>query len=125
MVKLLRDSMQLEEQDVYTVDGLLNIPDLMSLYKLDMPSLKDQPFIPVTPAALRTGESIFEVIRHGDLLVHHPYESFSPVVEFLRAAARDPNVLAIKQTLYRVGPDSRLSRRSSKLPTGQAGGRAR
>ncbi len=106
MVKLLRDSMQLEEQDVYTVDGLLNIPDLMSLYKLDMPSLKDQSFIPVTPAALRTGESIFEVIRHGDLLVHHPYESFSPVVEFLRAAARDPNVLAIKQTLYRVGPDS-------------------
>jgi polyphosphate kinase len=106
MVKLLRDSMQLDEQDVYTVDGLLNIPDLMSLYKLDMPSLKDQSFIPVTPAALRTGESIFEVIRHGDLLVHHPYESFSPVVEFLRAAARDPNVLAIKQTLYRVGPDS-------------------
>ncbi len=106
MVKLLHSSMELEEQDVYTIDGPLNIPDLMALYKLDLPNLKDQPFAPTTPAVLRTGETIFDAIRHQDILLHHPYDSFAPVVEFLRQAARDPNVLAIKQTLYRVGKDS-------------------
>lgn len=106
MVKLLRSSLEMDEQDVYTVDGPLNIPDLMMLYKLDLPSLKDAPFSPTTPVSLRAGETIFDAIRHQEILLHHPYESFAPVVEFLRAAARDPNVLAIKQTLYRVGKDS-------------------
>jgi polyphosphate kinase len=106
MVKLLRKSLELEEQDVYVIDGLLNIPDLMTLYKLDLPELKDPPFTPVTPPALSTRETLFDAIRHQDILIHQPYESFAPVVEFLRAAARDPNVMAIKQTLYRVGPDS-------------------
>jgi polyphosphate kinase len=107
MVKLLRDSLELEEQDVYTIDGPLNIPDLMAtLYKLDLPQLKDEPFSPTTPPVLRSGETIFDAIRHQDILLHHPYESFAPVVEFLRQAARDPSVLAIKQTLYRVGKDS-------------------
>lgn len=106
MVKQLRNSLEMDEQDVYTIDGPLNIPDLMALYKLDLPELKDPPFNAVTPAALTTKETIFDVIRHQDILLHHPYESFAPVVEFLRSAARDPNVLAIKQTLYRVGPDS-------------------
>jgi len=106
MVKLLRNSMELVEQDVYAIDGPLNIPDLMALYKLDLPELKDQAFTPTTPASLRSGETIFDAIRHQDILLHHPYESFAPVVEFLRQAARDPNVLAIKQTLYRVGKDS-------------------
>jgi polyphosphate kinase len=106
MVKLLRNSMDLVEQDVYAIDGPLNIPDLMALYKLDLPELKDQAFTPTTPSALRSGETIFDAIRHQDILLHHPYESFAPVVEFLRQAARDPNVLAIKQTLYRVGKDS-------------------
>jgi polyphosphate kinase len=106
MVKLLRHSLEMEEQDVYTIDGPLNIPDLMALYKLDLPQLKDEPFSPTTPTALRSGENIFDAIRHQDILLHHPYESFAPVVEFLRQAARDPNVLAIKQTLYRVGKDS-------------------
>ncbi|MDX2043117.1 MAG: polyphosphate kinase 1 [Acidobacteriota bacterium] len=106
MVKSLRQWMELEEQDVYTFDGPLNIPDLMTLYKLDLPELKDQPFTPVTPATIRAGETIFDAIRHQDILLHHPYESFAPVVEFLRAAGRDPHVLAIKQTLYRAGKDS-------------------
>jgi polyphosphate kinase len=106
MVKLLRNSLEMDEQDVYTIDGPLNIPDLMALYKLDLPQLKDEPFSPTTPTALRSGENIFDVIRYQDVLLHHPYESFAPVVEFLRQAARDPNVLAIKQTLYRVGKDS-------------------
>ncbi|MEP7271148.1 MAG: polyphosphate kinase 1 [Acidobacteriota bacterium] len=106
MVKQLRHSLEMEEQDVYTIDGPLNIPDLMTLYRLDLPELKDPPFNPITPAVLTTKETIFDVIRHQDILLHHPYESFAPVVEFLRTAARDPNVLAIKQTLYRVGTDS-------------------
>ncbi|MFN0086052.1 MAG: polyphosphate kinase 1 [Blastocatellia bacterium] len=106
MVKLLRSSLDMNEQDVYTIDGPISIPDLMALYKLDLPELKDVPFTPTTPAALRAGENIFDAIRQNDILLHHPYESFAPVVEFLRAAGRDPNVLAIKQTLYRVGKDS-------------------
>jgi polyphosphate kinase len=106
MVDLLRQSLQLENQDVYSINGLLNIPDLMALYKLDLPGAKDKPFEPLTPPVFREGESVFDVIRHQDVLLHHPYESFMPVVEFFRSAAKDPNVLAIKATLYRVGSDS-------------------
>jgi polyphosphate kinase len=106
MVKMLRSSLVLDEQSVYTIDGPLNIPDLTSLTRLDLPELKDQPFTPKTPAILVTHESIFDAIRNQDILLHHPYDSFAPVTEFLLEAARDPNVLAIKQTLYRVGKDS-------------------
>ena len=106
MVELLRQSLQMDEQDVYSLDGPLNIPDLMSLYKLDLPALKDRPFEPAMPAVFSEGESIFDVVRRHDVLIHHPYESFMPVVDFFRTAAKDPNVLAIKSTLYRVGPDS-------------------
>src|SRR5207249_4003236 len=106
MVELLRRSLQLEEQDVYSIEGPLNIPDLMALYKLDLPTAKEKPFEPVNPTVFRSGENIFDLIRRQDILLHHPYESFAPVVEFIRAAAKDPNVLAIKQTLYRVGADS-------------------
>jgi polyphosphate kinase len=105
MVDLLRQSLQLEDQDTYSVDGPLNIPDLMALYKLDLPASKDRPFEPKNPLALES-ESIFDIIRRQDVLLHHPYESFAPVLEFFRAAAKDSNVLAIKATLYRVGPDS-------------------
>ncbi|MBK6798530.1 MAG: polyphosphate kinase 1 [Acidobacteria bacterium] len=106
MVKMLRSSLVLDEQSVYTIDGPLNIPDLTSLTRLDLPELKDPPFTPKTPATLVTHESIFDAIRNQDILLHHPYDSFAPVTEFLLEAARDPNVLAIKQTLYRVGKDS-------------------
>lgn len=106
MIKVLRNSLEMEEQDVYTVDGPLNIPDLMSLHKLDLPQLKDLPFTPTTPAILPAGQPIFDAIRTQDILLHQPYESFAPVVELLRQAARDQNVVAIKQTLYRVGKDS-------------------
>lgn len=108
MVKLLCDSMELNEQDVYKINGLLNIPGLTALNKLSLPELKDPPFKPTTPSILTSGDSMFDVISRQDILLHHPYDSFGPVVEFLRQAARDPNVLAIKQTLYRVGKDSPL-----------------
>jgi polyphosphate kinase len=106
MIEVLRESLQLDEQDVYSIEGPMNIPDLMALYKLDLPSAKDKPFEPVVSAAFREGESMFDVIRHQDVLLHHPYESFMPVLDFFRTAAKDPNVLAIKSTLYRVGGDS-------------------
>lgn len=106
MVKLLKKALELVDQDVYTCEGILNIPDLMAFYKLNLPKLKDKPYTPATPVALKTSDSIFDAIRHQDILLHHPYDSFVPVIEFLRTAAKDPHVLAIKQTLYRVGPDS-------------------
>ena len=106
MVDLLRRSLQMDAQDVYSIDGPLNIPDLMTLYKLDLPGAKDKPFEAATPPVFREGESIFDAIRHQDILLHHPYESFMPVVDFFRSAAKDPSVLAIKATLYRVGSDS-------------------
>jgi len=106
MVDLLRRSLQLENQDVYSIEGPLNIPDLMALYKFGLPAAKDRPFEPVTASIFQDVDNIFELIRRQDVLLHHPYESFAPVVEFFRTAAKDPNVLAIKTTLYRVGPDS-------------------
>jgi polyphosphate kinase len=78
----------------------------MALYKLDFPNLKDEPFTPATPDELHTEESIFDVLRKQDVVLHHPYDSFAPVVDFIREAARDPQVLAIKQTLYRTSGDS-------------------
>jgi polyphosphate kinase len=106
MLQFLTDSLGLEAEDVFTVDGPLCPSDLMQLYKLDYPALKDEPFTPAVPAALRTDDTIFDVLRKQDVVLHHPYESFAPVVDFIRAAARDPNVLAIKQTLYRTSGDS-------------------
>jgi polyphosphate kinase len=106
MVNYLRDSLDLEENDVYTVNGPLGISDLMALYKLDYPTLKDRPYSPAIPAALSTEENIFDIIKRQDVLLHHPYESFTPVVDFIRSAAVDPKVLAIKQTLYRTSGDS-------------------
>jgi polyphosphate kinase len=99
--------------EVDTQDGPLGLASLLSLYALERHDLKDPPFQPVIVPALaavmepRAGrESIFAAIRREDILLHHPYDSFAPVTEFLQAAARDPDVLAIKQTLYRVGRDS-------------------
>lgn len=106
MVRYLASSLRLTADDVYSIDGPLNMPNLMALYKLERPELKDKPFVASLPPELRTEESIFEVIKRHDVLVHHPYNSFAPVVDFIRAAAADPDVLAIKMTLYRTGPDS-------------------
>ncbi len=103
---ILVENMELQPYQVYTIDGPLGMADLMDLMRIDRPDLKDQPFAPSTPQALTTGEDIFSVIRRRNLLLYHPYDSFSPVVDLLRAAARDPNVLAIKQTLYRVGKNA-------------------
>ncbi len=91
--------------DVYTTDAPLGLSSLWELHKLERPELKDSDFMPAFPAQLRTAPDIFQVLQRQPVLLHHPYDSFLPVVDFLETAAEDPNVLAIKQTLYRVGPN--------------------
>ena len=105
---ILRENLEVERRDIYTIDGPMGLSDLMGLTQIDRYDLKDPPFVPATPAALNHDHEhdMFAAMRHGDLLLHHPYESFAPVVAFLQTAARDPDVLAIKQTLYRVGRNS-------------------
>ena len=104
---VLMRNLQIGPDDVYAEDGPLGLSSLGELLRLDRPDLKDAPFAPRTPPALRTqGEDIFSVLRHQDVLLHHPYDSFTPVVDLIQTAARDPQVLAIKQTLYRVGSHS-------------------
>ncbi|MEO9226521.1 MAG: polyphosphate kinase 1, partial [Gemmatimonadaceae bacterium] len=102
----------LTSEDVVDGGSLLDLGDLMSLATLDIPELRDAPFAPITPLRIRdTTRSIFDVIRDRDLLVHHPYESFTATVEqFVQAAAVDPDVLAIKMTLYRTSGDTPIVR---------------
>ena len=113
MLEILRSELGLEQNDIYHVRGYLGLDDLFSLADLNLPHLKYEPWTPLTPVRLvgldskaRPGE-IFGVIRQGDLLVHHPYISFAASTQqFIEAAARDPQVLAIKQTIYRTSSDS-------------------
>ncbi len=102
----LMQHLELDENDVFAVSGELDLSCLWELHRLQLPELKDRTFTPHLPADMAENEDLFARIRQGDALLHHPYESFAPVVNFVRAAARDPNVLAIKQTLYRVGKNS-------------------
>ena len=103
--EILMENLEIDRNDIYTIDGPMGYSDLMSLHSIDRYDLKDQPFKPSIPRILRTNDdgNIFTAIRAGDILLHHPYDSFTPVIQFLSTAANDPDVLAIKQTLYRVG----------------------
>ncbi|WP_341734172.1 polyphosphate kinase 1 [Microcoleus sp. EPA2] len=119
---MLMDELDLGEQDVYIVEGLLGLKDLMSFVGLPVPELKDPPWSPVVPVRLRNPEAgridesishsdemedIFTAIRRGDIMLHHPYHSFAATVQrFITEAARDRSVLAIKMTLYRTSGDS-------------------
>ncbi len=97
----------LTKDDLYQVNGPVNLNRLTAIYDLvDRPDLKYPAFTPNVPKRLLAREDIFAALREGDLLLHHPFESFAPVIDFLRQAAFDPHVLAIKQTLYRTGPQS-------------------
>lgn len=106
-VDYLLSKFKLTRGDVFQVHGPVNLSRLAGvLDQVDRPDLKFPVFNPVTPKQLSGEVGIFESISHNDILLHHPYQSFAPVVEFLRQAARDPNVLAIKQTVYRTGSGS-------------------
>ncbi|MGE3540934.1 MAG: polyphosphate kinase 1 [Candidatus Tectimicrobiota bacterium] len=103
---VLMRNLRLEPADVYTSREPLGFADLMGLATLEYPACQDRPFVPALPRPLQQRQSLFEAIRQHDMLLYHPYDSFLPVVEFLREAARDPQVVAIKQTLYRTGSRS-------------------
>ena len=105
---ILTDNMDVAPEDVYRHPGPLGLHSMMEVTKLDRPDLKYPPFLPGLPAVLDETDDLFSAIQGKDILLHHPYDSFLPVVDFIRAAAADPNVLAIKQTLYRVGRDTPL-----------------
>jgi len=105
VLEILVTNLELDREDIYKIAGPLSLVRVRGLAKLDRPDLKYPPFVPALPAALLKDEEedIFTTIRRGDILFHHPFDSFQPIVGMLQKAASDPNVLAIKITLYRVG----------------------
>jgi polyphosphate kinase len=104
--EILMRNLQLPPYLVYTDDNPIGMAGIRELYALERPDMKDPPFLPSVPSYLSKSNSLLAAIREQDVLLYHPYDSFMPVVEFLREAASDPDVLAIKQTLYRVNPKS-------------------
>ena len=111
VLNLLMRELEIKHRHVYRISGLLGLGSLTTLADLDLPEHRWKPFPPVVPARISTKHDFFEIISKGDLLVHHPYESFAAsTAEFVHQAAHDPDVLGIKQTLYRTSPDSAIAR---------------
>jgi polyphosphate kinase len=109
MINFLLQQFNLKHDDLYQVNGLVNLVRLMQIPdQVDKPELKFQPYAPGIPAVLTKTEDMFAVIRKGDVLLHHPFQSFQPVIDFITQAALDPSVLAIRQTVYRTGTDSQM-----------------
>jgi polyphosphate kinase len=108
IVKILTTNLEIGEQEVYDIEEPVGLGRLSQLYGIDRPDLKDREFIAAIPKRLGSDsdEDVFALLSREELLLHHPFDSFQPVVDFLRHAAKDPLVLAIKMTLYRVGRDS-------------------
>ena len=107
ITKFLLRHFELDKEDLYQVNGPVNLNRLMAIHDLlDRPELKFKPFTPVIPQSLANTDDFFKVIRERDVLLFHPYHSFAPIIDFLRQASADPAVVAIKQTLYRAGPNS-------------------
>ncbi len=106
MLETLMENLQITSDDVHVIEGPLGLSDIMTLYELPLHQHKFKPYYPVIPKAFEEDEEIFTTLKQRDILLHHPYHSFSPVIDFIKEASVDPDVLAIKQTLYRVGPNS-------------------
>jgi polyphosphate kinase len=105
---ILVENLEVTPHEVYRLHPPLGLSHLAALMKVPRPDLKDLPFHAASPFGDEETDDMFAAIRKGDIILHHPYDSFAPVVQFIRSAARDPNVLAIKQTLYRIGKESPL-----------------
>ncbi|MFL7813083.1 MAG: polyphosphate kinase 1 [Anaerolineales bacterium] len=103
---ILQINLDVAPYQTYVVDGPIGLSDVMELMSINRADLKDKAFKPSIPPSLSTDESFFSVMRRRNILLYHPYDSFDPVIRFIREAARDPEVLAIKMTLYRIGPNS-------------------
>jgi len=109
MAEFLLQQTELGPDDLYRVNGPVNLVRLMQIPELvDRPDLQFAAFRPGRPAALEKRANLFAAVRKGDMLLHHPFQSFTPVVNFIQEAAKDPKVVAIKQTIYRIGPDSAI-----------------
>ena len=106
MLETLIENLQIKKDDVHVSRGPIGLSNVMPLYNLPLHQLKEKPFYPVLPKTFEEEEDIFTVIKQKDVILHHPYHSFTPVIDFIKQAVKDPDVLAIKQTLYRVGGDS-------------------
>ncbi|PYS99919.1 MAG: polyphosphate kinase 1 [Acidobacteria bacterium] len=109
MVDYLTTSLEIEDDDVYTIEGPLNIVDAFQITDVNRPDLKDKPITVSTPEVFTTGESKFDVLRRQDVLLHHPYNPYSLITDFIREAVEDPDVLAIKMCLYRIGANSPIA----------------
>jgi polyphosphate kinase len=110
MLDTLIENLQITKDDVHLSSGPLGLSDVMNFYKIPLHQIKEKPYYPVIPKVFEEDEDIFSTIKQKDILLHHPYHSFTPVIDFIKRAVHDPDVLAIKQTLYRVGPDSPIVR---------------
>lgn len=110
MVAFLSRALSVPLEEVFVINGVLAVGDLMTLYKTNRADLKDEPFTASVTESLALSETIFDTIKRGDILLHHPFDSFDMVANFIRRAAHDPQVLAIKMTLYRTGKDSPIVR---------------
>ncbi|HPI38658.1 MAG TPA: polyphosphate kinase 1, partial [Ignavibacteriaceae bacterium] len=106
MKDTLIENLQITNNDVQIIDGPIGIKDIMPMYDLPLHQLKEKPFYPIIPKEFSEDEEIFSTIKRKDILLHHPFDSFNPVIDFIKQASNDPDVLAIKQTLYRVGSNS-------------------
>lgn len=107
LLKIIRSELSIEEDDIYRIDGPLDLTFLMKMYALEgFEHLKEEKYVPQPVPEFMEEGSVFDQIRKGDILLHHPYQTFEPVIRFVSEAAKDPDVLAIKQTLYRVSGNS-------------------
>lgn len=107
LLDIIKKELMIDERDIYNIPGPLDLTFLMKMYGLEgFDHLKNKPYTPQPVPEIEAGDDIFEKIREQDILLHHPYQTFTPVVDFIKQAARDPQVLAIKQTLYRVSGNS-------------------
>ncbi len=106
VLETLLENLQVTREEVHFVDGPIGLSSVISLYSLPIHQLKQKPYYSVSPLIFEEEEDLFSLIKQKDIVIHHPYHSFTPVIDFIKNAASDPDVLAIKQTLYRVGTDS-------------------